>query len=357
MKITVLTPERLTTTHFEMWSRWQRAEKAVASPFFRPEYVQAVAAVRSDVAVAVMEDKGEPVGFFPFQRGPWGTGKPVGGRMTDYQGVVARPGFEWNAQELIRGCGLAVWDFDNLAACQQPFHSHHYRTVESHYLDLSQGFDAYQADRVKAGSLVVKQVLRRARKLARQVGPLRLDLHTTDSHVLNTLIRWKSEQYVRTQVTNIFAYPWTARLLEQVVGQSAEPFSGMLTALYAGPHLVAVHLGIRSYGVMHWWFPTYDREFARYSPGLILLMEFSRAAPSLGIHRIDLGKGEANFKLRLASGSIPVAEGSVAVPVMHRFLRRGWHHFRSWIRSSPLRGTVQLVGRWARPVRGWLAFH
>lgn len=356
MKITVLAPDRLTPDHLAAWSRWQCANGGTDSPFFRPEYTCAVAAVRSDVAVAVLEEDGEPVGFFPFQRGRWGAGRPVGGKMTDFQGVVARPGLVWDAGELVRGCGLSAWDFDHLTVGQQPFCPHHYSTADSPYLDLSAGFAAYQAERNEAGSLLVKQTLRKARKLAREVGPLRLEFHSPDRHVLETLIRWKADQYERTRATNIFRFPWTRRLLEQVLHYSAETFAGVLSALYAGPQLVAAHLGLRSYGVMNWWFPTYDRNFGQYSPGLVLLMEFAQVAPSLGIRRIDLGKGEMDYKRRFMSGSMLVAEGSVAVHPVRRLWRWHWHRTRTWLRSSPLRSAARLAGRWTRPVRGWLAF-
>lgn len=356
MKATVLKPDQLTSAHLEAWSRWQCADETVDSPFFRPEYTQAVAAVRSDVLVAVLEEKGAVAGFFPFQRGFWGAGKPIGGRMTDFQGVIARPGLEWNAAELVRGCGLRAWDFDHLPASQQLFRSHHYATAESPYLDLGQGFDAYQAERSRSGSRVMQETLRKGRKMAREVGPLRFEEHATDPTVLQALMRWKSEQYVRTKVTNVFAFPWTRRLVEQVLGQSGELFAGVLSALYAGPHLVAVHLGLRSRGVLHWWFPTYNPSFSSYSPGLVLLVELSRTAAARGIRRIDLGKGESQLKRSFGSGVIPLAEGSVAVHGLTRLVRRSWHHTRRWLRSSSLRGITRWAGRWTRPVRGWLAF-
>jgi CelD/BcsL family acetyltransferase involved in cellulose biosynthesis len=75
--------------------------------------------------------------------------------------------------------------------------------------------------------------------------------------------------------------------------------------------LVAAHFGIRSRRIWHWWFPAYDREFARYSPGLILLVEMMRAAEGLGLERIDLGRGEALYKRRLMTGAATVYSGCV----------------------------------------------
>ena len=68
---------------------------------------RAVAAVRDDVNVAVIADGSEAVGFFPFERGGCGVGRPVGGIMSDYHGVVLRPGLRLDGEELIRACDLA----------------------------------------------------------------------------------------------------------------------------------------------------------------------------------------------------------------------------------------------------------
>jgi hypothetical protein len=46
----------------------------------------------SDVEVAVLIVEGEIVGFFPFQGSRWNIGKPVGGPLCDFQGVIVRQG-------------------------------------------------------------------------------------------------------------------------------------------------------------------------------------------------------------------------------------------------------------------------
>jgi CelD/BcsL family acetyltransferase involved in cellulose biosynthesis len=355
MKITVLPVNRLTSQHLVAWDRWQRMDKALDSPFFRPEFTQAVAAIRPDVAVAVLEQDGELAGFFPFQRGRWGTGKPVGGRLSDFQGLVTRPGLNWCADELIRGCGLNAWDFDHLITTQKAFQPYYFQTEDCAYVDLSSGFEDYREERRQAGSMVVRKALRQARKLEREVGPLRFLPRTTDQSALAALVAWKADQYRRTRATNVFAFPWTRQLLEHVLGQSGEPFAGMLSALYAGKHLVAVHLGLYSYGVIHWWFPTYNRSFGKYSPGLVMLMEFAKVARSLAIRRIDLGKANTDYKTSCMSGAIRVAQGSAAVHPLLRTVRRGWHHTRAWLRTSPFRAPVRLAGGLTRPIRGWLA--
>src|SRR5205823_3559960 len=88
-------------------------------------------------------------------------------------------------------------------------------------------------------------------------------------------------------------------------------FSGSLATLRAGGRLVAMDFGIRSRSVLHGWFPAYDPNLGAYSPGTILSLAIIALAPSHGISMIDLGKGRAFYKQRLANASIPLLEGSV----------------------------------------------
>ncbi len=357
MKITVLPANELTSDHVDAWSQIQQANGELASPFFRPEFTQAVAAVRDDVEVAVLEQHGDIVGFFPFQRCGWSTGIPVGGRLSDFHGLVARDDIACDVNTLLHGCKLSAWNFDHLLAAQTFFLPYHWDEFTSPFMDLSEGFDAYHAQRRLAHSDVINQTLRKSRKIEREVGPLRFVSHTDQPHVLDALVEWKSQQYHRTGATDVFAFDWTVKLLRRLVQQREKSFAGKLSALYVGEHLVAVHLGIRSRGVLNYWFPAYDPAFARYSPGLILLVELARAAPLLGVHHIDLGAGGSTFKTSFMSDALPVARGSVTSNPVSRIVRRGWYRTKRWLRSSPLRLPAQLAGRVTRPLRGWLAFH
>jgi len=356
MNITLVAGDRLTQDHVEAWSELLREDSSLGSPYLRPEFTQAVAAVRDDVEVGILEDGGEAVGFFPFQRTRRNFGKPVGGRLSDWQSVITRKGREWRADELLRGCGLAVWDFTYLPTSQEPFCPYHHVREDCIYMDLSDGFDAYMADNGRSRSSTFKDVRRRARKLERDVGPLRLDLHCTDDRVFETLIDWKRKQYERTGATDVFSFPWTVELLQRIRLQQSEALSGMMTAMYAGDALVAVHLGMRSFGVLNGWFPSYDRQYQKYSPGLILWIELAKAGAADGIQRIDMGKAEEGYKSKLMSGVVPVAEGSVDLRPISRTLRNTYRHTYDWLRSSRLRTPLRLPAAAVYRLREWTAF-
>lgn len=356
-KITVLPATQLVAEHIRVWRELQQANSALDSPFFRSEFTQAVAATRDDVHVAVLERDSEIVGFFPFERAGWRIGRPVGGRLSDFHGVICRPDLEWDSAQLIRACGLAAWNFDHLVASQVSFKSSHWDVMPSPFMDVSRGFEAYLAERSRVRSNeTITGVLRKMRKVQREVGPLRFVPHTTDRKVFESMMTWKSEQYRRTHVTDVFAFPWTVRLLERLLDEACEDFGGVLSALYAGDQLAAVHLGLRSRTVLHSWFPAYGQSLSRYSPGLLLFVKLAEEAPGMGLRRLDLGAGPAPHKESFMSDANDVACGSVTGDTLSRVLRTGFHRTQQWVRSSPLRAPAAVVGRLTRPLRGWLAF-
>ncbi len=356
MDVKLVHPAELTAEQVSIWSQLQRADKAVDSPYFRPEFTLTAASVRNDVEVAVLYEGGEIVGFFPFQRNRFNVGKPVGGRLSDFQGVIVRKGLVWSVDELMRGCRLSAWDFDHLIASQQAFSPHQWLTDESPFLDLSNGFEAYVAGVRKTNSNHIKNTLRKSRKIAREIGPLRLEFNTSDNTVFQTLMKLKSRQYQRTDLLDIFRIPWIVKFLERIRAEQTEDFSGVLSALYVGDELAAAHFGMRSGNVLHYWFPTYDRKFLQFSPGAILMLELARVAETVGIHRIDLGRGSEQFKRCFMTGAIQVAEGSVECRPISKAIRQNWRRTCKWVKTSPLRAQVELPLRATRSMRQWLAF-
>jgi CelD/BcsL family acetyltransferase involved in cellulose biosynthesis len=354
MKVTVLPGHSLTERHSDRWSMLQQSTAALASPYFCPAFTQAVASVRRGVHVGLVEQDGEIVAFFPFQRGGMRTAKPVGWPMSDCQGIIARDDTTVDPSRLLRGCGLSIWDFDHLLVGQTAFHPYHVQRTESPVIDLSAGFDAYKAERKQAGSRFVEQTARKRRKMERELGPLRFETHVTDPDVLRQVIEWKSAQYERTGLVNVLGHAWTGRVLERICGIQTDAFAGTLSVLYVGDRVAAAHMGMRSATVWHWWFPAYDRELEHYSPGVILLLEMMERAPSAGIRLIDLGKGDETYKRRAATGAVALAEGSVALPSVATTVRKAKRDLESWVRRVPIPEFVRSPMRRLRRAERWL---
>src|SRR2546430_5314133 len=96
------------------WRLIQKSDPRFESPYFCPEFTRAVGTVRDDVRVVVIENDGHPAGFFPHQRGLFSRGRPVGGPLSDYHGVIAGRDARWSVPDLLRAARISVWSFDHL---------------------------------------------------------------------------------------------------------------------------------------------------------------------------------------------------------------------------------------------------
>lgn len=311
MKVDVVKPRELSADQLDLWRRFQDSDPALENPYFCPEFTLAVDDVRDDAFVGVMEDAGEVVGFFPFQRKALGVGKPIGGPLSDYQGVIADRECQWSAADLIRACGLAVFDFDHLLVSQGQFDGYHRERSHSPTMDLSRGFEAYADGRRRAKSKIIKSSGRKLRKLEREVGPVRFVAHECTPDVFDALLTWKREQYRRTGAYNVFRHNWTLGLIKRLCDIQTDDFGGIFSTLYVNDHLFSVHFGMRSRRVWHQWFPAFDRDYFRFSPGVLLLLKMAALAPSLGITTIDMGWGDSEDKQRLCDGAVQIAIGRV----------------------------------------------
>ena len=290
-------PDELGAPELRSWEEIQASDPAYASPVFSPQFTLAAGAALDNVFVGVIDD-----GFFPFQRTANGEAAPGRFRMADYEGVVAGSHAEWSAADLLRGCGLSGWEFESLIVANRPFHIYHRETYGSPVLDLGGGFDAYRA---KLRGRTLKHLESQRRALERDHGPLRFELHNPSAQAWAWWKQQKTARYLRAGFPVAFEKPWVNAMLERI--------DGTLSLLYAGDRMVAAHLGLRSATVWHYWFPAYDRSFARYSPGTLLLLEMARAAPGLGIRYIDLGRGDEDYKTRFATARVPIARGAIRV--------------------------------------------
>jgi CelD/BcsL family acetyltransferase involved in cellulose biosynthesis len=352
VRIRTLPAASLSAEETDAWSRIQESNEALNSPYFCPAFTSAVARAREHVHVAILEDGGEIVGCFPFEKTRGGVARPVGDTFSDLHGVIAAPGASFDAEELIRACGVSIWDFDHLVAEQEPFRRFHTLECESPTMDLTGGFEAYCARRREAGSKKISQTNRKARKLEREVGPLRFEPEVTDTRVLQQVIDWKRKQCQRTGTRDYFSEEWALKLARDIHGTREEGFGGLLSALFVGERLAAAHLGMWSRDVCHWWFPVYDDEFSAYSPGSILLLRLAEFVAGEGRTLLELGKGGDAYKASFMTGARPLAEGSVIVPSLRGSLRKLRVHSKNVIRSSslaaPVRAPLRAGLRWIR---------
>lgn len=289
----------------------QRATTALGNPFLSPEFSLAAGRSRPTARVAVLMDGQSIAGFFPFEKGRIGNGAPICGWVTPCQGLIHAPGVEWDCRELLRGCRLAVWQFTNLVAGQQPFVPYQDTAVLSPVIELAGGFASYKARLRARSAKFCRELERKERKLAHDVGGLRFVADSRDPSVLRTLIAWKSEQYRRTGLVDRFGFPWVIDLVENLLATRGRHVSGVQCALYAEGQLVAAQFGLRSGRHFAGWITGYSPRFAKYTPGLLQTIRLVEALAGAGVDIVEMGIGTAAYKDVLKSRDGFVGEGIV----------------------------------------------
>ncbi|WP_210587742.1 GNAT family N-acetyltransferase [Streptomyces sp. GESEQ-35] len=349
MEFSVVRPRELTDADLDAWRTFHGADPALNHPFLAPEFTLLVGDVRPAARVAVVyDDARRPVGFFPFERRALGLGKPIGSGVSDFQGLVHAPGVAWDPVELLRACGLHLWQFDHLAAGQDPFvtgSAGAVRRAASPVIGLEDGYDAYLARLRRRSPRFLRSLGTKERRLSRDAGDVRFVFDESAPQVLETLMRWKSAQYRARGRVDQFARPWVVALLRELRRTRSAGCTGTLSVLYAGGRPVACHFGPRSGRVLSCWFPAYDTDFAACSPGILLHLKIVEAAAAQGLSLYDLGKGAERYKDSLKTGELPLFEGWVSCGSAPAALRRlqadAAHGARRAVAGSPvLRGAA-----------------
>ncbi|MEX2175326.1 MAG: GNAT family N-acetyltransferase [Pirellulaceae bacterium] len=357
MKIRPIPARELSADLVQRWHEILAATPQLAGPYFRPEFVSAVAAARDDVEIAVLEEAGQVAGFFPFQRTRWNVAQPVGGTLSDYQGVVAAPSLVWQPDELLTACRLSAWEFDHQLTWQTALLSCFENVAPSPYIELTAGYEAWLVERKQPAGVWLTGALRKLRKLERETEDLSFEWHSADCSAFEQLLAWKSAQYLRTGLPDLFARERIVGLLDRIRLAQSPQFRGVLSVLRAGQRLLAVHFGMQAGGTLHYWFPAYDPEESRSSPGQSLLLLMARHAAEHGVTRIDLGKGSEEYKLKLANGVTEVAAGCLDRRPLAATLRRGYSAARDWVKQSSLHKPARVPIRWLRRMSELLSSH
>lgn len=339
MKVSIVRPRELGAPELARWREMLTGTPGYDSPFLAPDYAIVLGRVRHPMRVAVLEEDGEVAGFLPFELVGRAQAGPPGGTVSDAMGVVHRPGFSWDAGAFLRATGLRSWEFTNLLGDQVPETARYVVRSASPVIDFPDGYERYLSDRRHSSKQMVQSTMRKRRKLEREVGELRFELSSLSTSELRHLMGWKSRQYRATGEWDRFDDPRIVSLVQRLHTTTSEHCTGMLSVLYAGDRPAAAHFGIRSGRTLSWWFPAYEPELSRYSPGMQLLFLLVESGASLGLDRIDLGIGDHGYKDAAKTGELAVAWGLVddgsSRALLRRLRRAPRYHLRPLVTRNP----------------------
>lgn len=328
----------------EAWHRLRDANPALDSPYFHPGFAAAVHASGHPVDVRVgRDDAGDVRVLLPGHRDRSRL-RPVGWPGADFQGPIAAPNTSIAPLSLLTD-GARSFEFDHLVDAYPDLEPWVMSRQPSPYLDTTGGLAGYLGRASSSGKDNMGQARRKAAKAERTYGSVRFIADAVDEDALARLVEMKRGQYAATGARDYFVEPYRHEVLTRLLHTRGTAFAGILSTLYAGPHLIAAHFGIRAGSVLHWWFPVYDPEYASFAPGWILLRELVMASPTLGIDRIDLGRGDDEYKRRAKTGEVLVGQGIVTGSATRLRARRTRDALVAAAKASPLGPGLRSVVR------------
>ncbi|HEY9207793.1 MAG TPA: GNAT family N-acetyltransferase [Acidovorax sp.] len=320
--------DTLTTAERAGWTQLLGESAISCWAFLSPTYAEAVNTTLGPVDVLLFWQSEELVGVMTLQRasgwlGRLGMREPVGRHMTDYFGLLARPGLQLDWRSLLLRAGIPCLYFTHLDESQ----SVHGLTGDSPKSGLRTrihpaGGEAHWESLRTRDKKLVSDTERRERKLVAEHGPLQFEIQSpSPMQDLESLVSLKNVQYRRTgHEGGALLDPANARLLTRLLASQDTSCQPRLSVLRCGGQLVASHFGLQCGPLLHYWFPVYDNRFSAYSPGRILYRHILLAAQANGITCIDRGEGDSPAKRDFANEEHRFFKGLVGVGLRGQIL-------------------------------------
>lgn len=309
IEIRVIDPSALDENLMRRWHELCAASEQLKSPFFTPEFTQFMARCRDDVKIGLIEADQVIVGILPFHHKRSGVAAPIGGHVCDYQAIIGALPEELSERQLLQSLGVSAFDFNHALLVQSVFRKNAVQFSVSRRVDLRDGYEAW-LDETKRNGSAIKNTQRKARKIARELGPLTFHYQDASDDAWDQFLVWKA-QALKFDVETMLSPDWVRDVFFGIRSLQGKCFSGVFSTLYAGEKLVAAHFGLQSERALHWWFPTYDPALGKYSPGLIHLLHSLEHISNLGLDELDFGRGESRYKCEFSNDARELCEGSL----------------------------------------------
>jgi CelD/BcsL family acetyltransferase involved in cellulose biosynthesis len=310
LEAVVKAPSALDADEIAAWHGFMAATPALGRAFLAPRFAQACEAAQGRVSVAVLRDAAGPCGFLAFQfASAWhqamAVAEPAGGALADHAGLVARPGFRIAPEALLRLCGLGSLFVRQLSPGQEAFGLSSAPARIGHVIDVAGGAQAYFDALAARDRAFFLDTERRARRLAKEYGEVAYGTTADPSPAeVEEVIAAKRAQYDRTEAGDPLAPAQARRLLLHLAREGVPECRMVLSRLSAGGRVLARHLGLMHAGTLSYWFPVYDPQARKVSPGRMLLWHTIRDAGALGIALIDRGGGDSQAKRDFSTGTV-----------------------------------------------------
>jgi CelD/BcsL family acetyltransferase involved in cellulose biosynthesis len=338
VRLKTIHPSELGQADIEKWRSWQRA--GTLSPYLTPDWAQIVGAARADARVVIVGD-GE--GYFGAQRLSRFSAMGLGAPISDYQGLVGREGLSVSGSQLCRALQVGRIDLTHTPQGQSLFKA---AGAEGSWIaETENNRAAYEAALRARRAEFVRQTDKKARKLERERGSAEFQALSHNLDDFKALLAWKNAQLQRSGQPEIWATPWVRETLERCFQARTETFSGALFTLSVGGAMAAGAFCLRSRGVLHFWIVAHDSAHDAYSPGVQLARQIIGWAADNGVHEVDFGPGDYQYKRQLSTTQRSLEWGVATGVSLSGAMRLGVHSLRSQLEKAPQAKLAALPGK------------
>lgn len=339
MRLETIHPKELGPAEIARWREHQRANIALRSPYLTPEWAQLIGAARDDARLCVVDGG---AGYLGVQRLSRFAAMGLGAPIADYQGLIGDADLRVEPRALCRALGVGRIDIANATAgtLVNPAGED-----GSWIAEVSGGRDLYEAALRRRRGEFVRQTDKKARKFAREFGPLEFRARAADRGDFETLIAWKNAQLRRAGQPQVWTRPWVRRVLDACFDARLPEFGGVFFTLHARDQLAAAAFCLRSKRVLHLWLLGHDAAYDSYSPGLQLARQAIHWAAEDGFTEVDFGAGDYQYKRQLSTTQRMLGRGVIAGASWSGAVRRTAHALRAHIERLPQPRLAALPGK------------
>lgn len=304
--IEIIRPQDLTSEDEALWAAFLAQRPDLHGPYFNLRYVKAIGGDVPHAGVARIRQDGQVAGYFAYQVRS-GTLQPLGAPLSDYHGVVGKPGMTVDFDALLRAAGARHLEFQgwvgNMSGKAPGM------KLTRRVADASLGFDHWWATQDGTHHKFFKNISRCQRNVEKDFGGFEFSWERVTPHLLNWVLDIKREQYRRSGMHDVFDCGWTRTLLDNLAAYEDEQF-GLRAGVYRNDgRIVAAEISLTDGQDVHLWFPAYDPYYYRYSVGILLTVAIIRHMASQGYKRFDFGTGGEDYKSPLTTDGGACLEG------------------------------------------------
>lgn len=313
-------------------------------PMFDPLFARIVADCRDDAWLGLALDGGELIGFWPLHRNGEDWARPIGGPFADCQAPVIPARIDLEPGAFLAGLGLAGITMTGYTPRPGEPCPTDERTG-AHLSLLDRGLDHFFTEQQRLFPKHDKKMRRLRRNLHRAHSEITVCYDDPDEDHLSRLIEIKQRQFRDTGRHDVLAAPWSRAFIGRLRAARGPRLRTVLTTLSIDGKFAAGALNLCSDRVVHGWITAYEREFAEFSPGLMLVDEILKGMPARGLSIYDAGPGLEHYKKYHCNAMRPLDCGvmlsGLAGHSPARFLASGW---RTVERAAP-EPAARLMGK------------